>query len=79
MDALGTLAGGIAHDFNNILATVMGYSELIEDDLETGDPLREDLQQIVKAAVRGKDLVRRILTFSRKAAVNRKTVSLNGQ
>ena len=77
MDALGTLAGGIAHDFNNILATIMGYSELIQDDLEQGDPMREDMGEIVQAAIRGKDLVRRILTFSRKAEVNQKPISLS--
>ena len=77
MDALGTLAGGIAHDFNNILATIMGYSELIQDDLEPDDPIRADLGEIVKASGRGKDLVRQILTFSRKTEVNQKVVSLN--
>jgi PAS domain S-box-containing protein len=77
MDALGTLAGGIAHDFNNILAAIMGYSELAQDSLEDGHPARRDLAQITRASSRAKQLIRQILTFSRKSEAAPKPVSLD--
>ena len=67
MEALGTLAGGIAHDFNNVLSPIIGYTELARAHA-AGDPeLSEDLGQVSEAAFRARDLVRQILTFSRKA------------
>lgn len=68
MEALGTLAGGIAHDFNNILSTIIGYSEIMEMyDIPPDSPLRADVAEIMIAAHRAKDLVKQILTFSRRA------------
>jgi signal transduction histidine kinase/DNA-binding response OmpR family regulator len=66
MEAIGTLAGGIAHDFNNILASVLGYVELSLLDLEKGDPLEKNLQEVYQAGTRAKELVQQILTFARK-------------
>jgi len=63
--ALGTLAGGIAHDFNNILAIVNGYSSLVARDLPTDHPSQDRLATVRRAARRGTDLVRQIVTFSR--------------
>jgi two-component system cell cycle sensor histidine kinase/response regulator CckA len=77
MDALGTLASGIAHDFNNVLAAIMGYSELALDDLAEDQPVRQDIEQITKAASKAKSLVRQILTFSRKAEANKEPLSIN--
>jgi PAS domain S-box-containing protein len=77
MDALGTLAGGIAHDFNNILAAIMGYSELAQEDLPGGHPVGQDLAEITNAAAKAKELIRHILTFSRKWESDRKSISLN--
>ena len=65
MEAIGTLAGGIAHDFNNILATIMGYTELIKIKLK-GRDLEEYLDQLLKACIRARDLINQILTFSRQ-------------
>ncbi len=67
LEAVGTLAGGIAHDFNNMLAVVLGNAELALDDLEDNDEARHYIDQIVKASKRARDLVRQILTFSRKS------------
>lgn len=64
MEAVGNLAGGIAHDFNNMLAVIIGNAELALDDV-TGPP-RHFLKQILKASERSRDLVRQILTFTRK-------------
>ena len=65
MQAIGTLAGGIAHDFNNIIGAIMGYAELAADDTEKGSVLHENLENIVTASMRAKELVKQILTFSR--------------
>jgi two-component system cell cycle sensor histidine kinase/response regulator CckA len=66
MEAIGTFAGGIAHDFNNIIGGISSCTELAMDKLHQPDLVREDLDQVLKAANRGKSLVRRILTFSRR-------------
>ncbi len=66
MEAIGTLAGGIAHDFNNILAAILGYSEIARDELSVGDPIRKDLDLVIRSCDRAADLVNQILTFSRQ-------------
>lgn len=76
MEALGTLAGGIAHDFNNILSGIMGYAELTLKTVPDRSKSYHNLEQILRAAERAKDLVRQILTFSRKAVPKKKPVSL---
>ena len=65
MEAMGTLAGGIAHDFNNVLATMLGFTELVLTDLPDDSPWRDNLEQVLKAGERAKGMVRQILTFSR--------------
>ena len=65
MEAIGTLAGGIAHDFNNILAAVMGFAQRLCDDAPAGSSEWHYTQNILKAGMRGRDLVKRILAFSR--------------
>jgi C4-dicarboxylate-specific signal transduction histidine kinase len=67
MESLGTLAGGIAHDFNNILAVVIGYVDLIIDDVEPGSPVESGLFEVKKAGERAKELVKQILTFARQS------------
>lgn len=66
MEAIGTLAGGIAHDFNNILSGVIGYAELSLAETPQGTPLHRNLRQILAGGRRAGDLVRQILTFSRR-------------
>ena len=77
MEALGTLAGGIAHDFNNILAIIAGFTELGLDDAVKGVVNVEAFKTIQMAGGRGKNLVRQILTFSRKAQPARARLNLN--
>jgi PAS domain S-box-containing protein len=76
MEAIGTLAGGIAHDFNNILAAIMGFTEMLIEDLPEGGQEEKNLHYILKSAHRGKDLVRQILAFSRKSDHVRGSMSL---
>ena len=66
MEAVGTLAGGIAHDFNNLLQAVIGFSEILMKRQQPGSRDFEDLRKIYTAGKRGADLVRNLLTFSRK-------------
>jgi PAS domain S-box-containing protein len=67
MEAIGTLAGGIAHDFNNILSALVGFAELARESMPAGCTGREDVEQILEASARARDLVRQILDFSRKS------------
>ncbi len=66
MEAIGTLAGGIAHDFNNLLGAIIGYTELIAGQVESNAGLTRDVGEVMAAALRGRQLVERILTFSRR-------------
>lgn len=67
MESIGTLAGGIAHDFNNILFPIIGYAEMSLEDTPENSEIYNNIQEILKAANRAKDLVQQILTFSRKS------------
>ena len=66
LEALGTLAGGIAHDLNNTLVPIMALSKLTARRFESGTPVRNNLDTIYEASERARDLVRRVLAFSRK-------------
>ncbi len=66
IEAIGTLAGGIAHDFNNILGAIIGYAEMIKDDCQADSITAHDIQQVLKAGNRAKELVKQILAFSRQ-------------
>lgn len=68
MEAIGTLAGGIAHDFNNILSPIIGFAELALDDIEEGSRLQDEIDTILKGAIRAKELVKQILIFGREQA-----------
>jgi PAS domain S-box-containing protein len=76
LESIGTLAGGIAHDFNNILAAITGNAKLAVADLSADDPLRTPLREIEKAGLRAGELVRQILTFSRRQESRRGIVKL---
>ncbi len=76
METIGTLAGGIAHDFNNILTPILGYTDMALEELPEESNLRFDMEQINNAAVRGKDLVQQILTFSREVDFNKKAIQI---
>ncbi len=76
IEAVGTLAGGIAHDFNNILGIILGNAELAADDVAKWSPTRKNLDEIKKACLRAKDVVRQILNFSRKTEIEQKPFDL---
>ena len=77
MEAIGTLAGGIAHDFNNLLNIIAGDAELAALRIPSTSPAQSHLQDLSAAATRAADLVRQILTFSRRTHHERRPVALH--
>jgi hypothetical protein len=65
LEAIRLFAGGIVHDFSNILGAILGYGEIAQSHLSEGSPARRSLDQVMRAGARGKELVERILAFSR--------------
>jgi signal transduction histidine kinase/CheY-like chemotaxis protein len=79
MESVGRLAGGIAHDFNNLLTVILGYCEMLDEDVRTsqsgGLPV-ESIQGITMAAERAASLTQQLLTFSRKQTPQPKLISM---
>ncbi len=75
--AIGRLAGGIAHDFNNLLTIINGYSDLLLQGVEPGDPTREHLAQIKQAGDGAASLTRQLLAFSRRQVLQPQVLDLN--
>ncbi|MBT7051794.1 MAG: response regulator [Desulfobacula sp.] len=67
MESIGTLAGGIAHDFNNIMGIIIGNTELALDDVPKWNSAYSSLEDIRKASLRAKNIVKQLLNFSRKS------------
>ncbi len=66
MESIGTLAGGIAHDFNNILSAIIGYTELSMVDLADDSTVKPNMEEVLGAGKRARELVKQILAFSRQ-------------
>jgi PAS domain S-box-containing protein len=77
MEAIGILAGGIAHDFNNILSGMMGFTDLAMHEAKDNEILKGYLAQVSSGSLRARDLVRHILTFSRKSDVEKQPIIIN--
>jgi PAS domain S-box-containing protein len=77
MEAIGRLAGGVAHDFNNIMTGINGFTELLLEAVEPGDPLRSDLEEILRAGERAAELTNQLLAFSRKQVIAPRVISPN--
>ena len=77
LEAIGTLASGIAHDFNNILLGIVGYAELARAEVGWLPAVVADLDVVIDTAGRGRDLVNRILFFTRKSQPSRAPTSLD--
>ncbi|OPY68162.1 MAG: Blue-light-activated protein [Syntrophorhabdaceae bacterium PtaU1.Bin034] len=76
MEAIGTLASGIAHDFNNIVTAILGFTDLVIDDIPEGTKTRRRLGYVREAGLRARDLIKQILSFSRQNDTGRKPVKL---
>lgn len=77
IEAIGTLAGGIAHDFNNILAAIIGFTEMLKGHIKEDSNAQRYVEHVLKAGIRGRDLVRQILTFSRQGEQELKPVQMS--
>lgn len=77
MEAIGKLAGGIAHDFNNILLGIIGYADLCLADVPEDSAIRDKLETIISFSLRGADLIKQLLIFSRKVPMKFEMVDLN--
>jgi PAS domain S-box-containing protein len=77
MEAIGRLTGGIAHDFNNLLCVIIGYAEFLQEQLESGHPLRSSAGEILDAGNRAASLTRQLLAFSRQQVLDPRVLDLN--
>ena len=77
MEAIGTLAGGIAHDFNNILSIIFGFIDLALMDIDSPERITSDLDELKKAALRAKELIKQILTISRQTEQEKQPVRIS--
>jgi PAS domain S-box-containing protein len=76
LETLGTLAGGIAHDFNNLLVPILGNAQLALGIVDPAGEARANLEDIVQAAERARELVKRILVFGRRADERREAINV---
>ena len=77
MEAIGLLTGGMAHDFNNLLTVVLANADLVLESLPPDmDELRDEVSQMIQAATRGSEMVKKLLAFSRRESLERRPVSL---
>ena len=77
MEGIGRLAGGVAHDFNNCLNVIQGFTQICIGKLPKGDPLADELGEVLKASERAAALTRQLLAFSRKQVLQPETLDLN--
>jgi nitrogen-specific signal transduction histidine kinase len=77
LETIGALAGGIAHDFNNILATIWGYSEMLQNDLPKASALTEKVSKIQGAVFKARSITNQILTFSRQVEQEKILISVS--
>ncbi len=77
MEAIGRLAGGIAHDMNNVLGAILGSASVLDEEVDHNHPNREDVDNIIAACRKGRDLTRDLLGFARKGKYVKEVLSLN--
>jgi len=77
LDAIGQLAGGVANDFNNMLTAILGHLDLVLRQMPPVDPLRSALELAEQAALRAADLVRKLLSFSRRLPLRLEPLDLS--
>ncbi len=77
MEAMGRLAGGVAHDFNNIITAIMGYCNLLAEDVGDNPLIKDEVEGILSASRRAVNLTKQLLAFSRKQAVEPRIIDVN--
>lgn len=78
MEAVGQLAAGVAHDFNNSLQVILGYGQVMSETMDRGDAMFPQLQAIIRSGKQARNVVRQLLTFSRKRESHTEAVDLGG-
>jgi two-component system cell cycle sensor histidine kinase/response regulator CckA len=77
MDAIGRLASGVAHDFNNLLTVILGFAEIVTEDVTVASQHRNDVGEIAKAAQRASGLTKQLLAFSRQQVLHATALDVN--
>ena len=77
MEALGQLAGGVAHDLNNVLGVLVGYSELLQEKIPEGNPLRGYADNILQSGIKGAAIIQDLLTLARRGVAVSEVINLN--
>jgi two-component system, cell cycle sensor histidine kinase and response regulator CckA len=83
LESLGQLAGGVAHDFNNLLGVISNYAAFVSEEVAKDAPqvqwqaVRQDIEQVERAAERGAGLTRQLLAFARREVVQPRVLNLN--
>lgn len=75
--AVGEMAAGVAHELNNPLTTVVGFTELVMDEMPDDMPQKNDLDMVLREARRARTVVRRLLDFARQSETSRASADLN--
>ncbi|HTU02988.1 MAG TPA: ATP-binding protein, partial [Candidatus Sulfotelmatobacter sp.] len=78
LEGLGLLAGGVAHDFNNMLAVILGYAELLQEQVPAGSEAAAHTGEILAAAERSRRLTRQLLAIGQRQSLELRAVDLNG-
>ena len=77
LEAVGRLAGGVAHDFNNLLTSILGYSQLAQQELPGNSPVFDDIEEVIAAGERAKNLTGQLLAFAQKDETNIRPLDIN--
>ena len=77
MESVGRLAGGVAHDYNNALSAIIGFTEIAMEDVDPEGPVRDNLNEVLKAANRATEITRQLLAFARKQTIQPGALDLN--
>jgi len=77
LESVGLLAGGVAHDFNNILAAIQGFAELAADNADADNAVKKEIDEIIRASKKARDLTQQLLAFARIQPLDMKNLDIN--